>query len=86
MSATGLAGLAVLDDRVALLVSVAVFGLSVGNVLLLQPVVLSEVFGVRDFSRLYARSQLIGTAGIAAGPILVGVLRDVANGYGPAYL
>ena len=86
LQAVGLSSLALLDPRAALLVSASVFGFSVGNVLLLQPVVLADVFGVRDYPRVFATSQLVSTIGVAGGPLLLGLLRDVTDGYGVPYL
>ena len=39
--------------------SASLFGFSVGNVLLLQPIILADVFGVRDYPRIFATSQLL---------------------------
>ena len=86
LQAVGLGALGVLDGRIALLVSASVFGTSIGNVLLLQPVVLADVFGVRDYPRIFSRSQLVSTIGVAGGPYLLGVLRDATGGYRVAYL
>jgi MFS family permease len=86
LQACGLSGLALVEGRAGLLVSASLFGLSVGNVLLLQPVVLADVFGVRDYPRIFARSQLVSTVGIASGPFLLGILRDAADGYRLAFL
>ena len=86
LQACGLSGLALVDGRTGLLVCASLFGLSVGNVLLLQPVVLADVFGVRDYPRIFARSQLVSTVGIASGPFLLGILRDATAGYRLAFL
>jgi MFS family permease len=86
LQACGLSGLALVEGRAGLLVSASLFGLSVGNVLLLQPVVLADVFGVRDYPRIFARSQLVSTVGIASGPFLLGILRDATDGYRLAFL
>lgn len=83
----GLLLLSVADSRGAILVASAIFGASVGNVLLLHPVVLAEVFGVRDYSRIFATSQLITTGGVAAGPFLLGIVHDLAgDSYTSAYV
>jgi MFS family permease len=70
--------------RGALLVSSALFGATVGNLLMLQPLVIAETFGVRDYARLYSVNQLVVSAGVAAGPFLTGWLRD-QSGYGLSY-
>lgn len=86
VQAVGLLALGSLDGRALLLAASSVFGFSVGNILLLQPIVLAEVFGVRDYARVYGTSQLLTTAGVATGPLLLGILRDLTDGYAIAYL
>lgn len=70
--------------RTALLVAAALFGATVGNLLMLQPLVIAETFGVRDYARLYSVNQLITSAGVAVGPFLTGWLHD-QSGYGLSY-
>ncbi len=70
----------------ALLVGTLLFGVTMGNLLMLQPLLLAEAFGVRDYSRIYANSSLFTTIGVAAGPWLVGLLYDAAGGYSEAFL
>lgn len=55
------------------------FGVSVGNVLMLQPLLLAEAFGVRAYSQIYSFNQLFGTIGVAVGPFLLGALRDLGD-------
>lgn len=73
------------DARGALLGGSIAFGLTVGNVLLLQPLLLAEAFGVRHYSRIYSLGSFLTTAGVAAGPALLGVIHDHGGGYGPAF-
>ena len=84
--AVSLAVLAVLDGPVPLLVATVAFGLTVGNLLMLHPLLLAERFGVRDYGRIYSRSQLVATLGVATGPAFIGVLRDAVDGYGIAFV
>ncbi|MDH3296574.1 MAG: MFS transporter, partial [Acidimicrobiia bacterium] len=74
-----LAFLALAGSAVTVIGAVIVFGMSIGNLLMLQPLLLAEAFGVADYSRIYSSSQLIGTVGVAAGPFALGVVRDVAD-------
>jgi MFS family permease len=62
------------------------FGATVGNLLMLQPLLLAEAFGVREYPRIYSFSQLLSTLGVALGPALLGVLYDVTGGYAVPYL
>jgi len=79
VQAMGIVLLGLAESRLGLIVAVVVFGAAVGNVLMLQPLVLAEAFGVRDYSRVYGFSQLASTIGIGAGPAIVGIIRDRAN-------
>ena len=69
-----------------LLLGAVVFGATIGNTLMLQPLLVAEAFGVRDYARLYSVNSLLSTVGVAAGPFLVGVLHDVTGGYTAAYV
>jgi MFS family permease len=62
------------------------FGATIGNTLMLQPLLVAEAFGVRDYAKLYSVSQLLSTVGVAGGPFVIGFLHDMAGGYPPAYL
>jgi predicted MFS family arabinose efflux permease len=77
--------LAVVDGSAGLLLATVLFGLTVGNLLMLHPLLLAERFGVRDYARIYSRSQFAATFGVAAGPAAVGVLHDALDGYGAAF-
>jgi MFS family permease len=68
------------------LVAVTVFGLAVGNLLVLIPVVIVESFGGAHYPSIYAMIQLVSTIGIATGPILFGAARQAGGDYGPAAL
>ena len=78
--------LAFADSVWALFLALPVFGLTVGNILMLQPLLIAERFGVLDYPRLFSRSQFVSTFGVAGGPLLLGWLHDVAGGYRTSYL
>ena len=86
VQAGSLAVLAVLDAAGPLIVLTVVFGLTVGNLLMLHPLLLAERFGVRDYGRIYSRSQLVATLGVAGGPLFMGALYDLVDGYGIAFV
>ncbi len=86
MQAVTLAALALSDSPVPLLVSTALFGLTIGNLLMMQSLLVADRFGVRDFPRISARQGLIAFTGTAGGPFLLGWLHDAAGGYRAAYL
>jgi MFS family permease len=71
-------------NKTALLVAAALFGATVGNLLMLQPLVIAETFGVREYAKIYSVNQLVTSAGVAVGPFLTGWLRD-QSGYDLSY-
>lgn len=79
-----LALFAVADTSWAIIGTCVIFGLSVGNLLMLQPLLLAEAYGVREYSKIYSMSSLIMTIGVGAGPTVLGVLHDV-SGYRLAF-
>ena len=81
-----LALLAVLDNKASLFLAIILFGATVGNILMLQPLLIAERFGVLDYPRLYSRSQFITVVGTAGGPYLLGRLHDWSGGYRTSYL
>jgi predicted MFS family arabinose efflux permease len=60
-------------------------GATVGNLLMLQPLWLAQAFGVKAYARIFSLSNAIAVAGVAGGPVVLGVLFDVAD-YRAAYL
>jgi MFS family permease len=80
-----LGALALAGGPAALLLASVGFGLTIGNVLLLQSMLMAEAFGALLYARIYSIGNLLATAGVAGGPVLLGVLHD-ASGYRFAYL
>ncbi len=66
--------------------AILLFGATIGNILMLQPLLIAERFGVLDYPRIYSRAQLLGLIGTAGGPLLLGWLYDVAGGYRASYI
>jgi MFS family permease len=75
-----------MHNTVALFVSIGLFGAMVGNVLMMQSLLIAQRFGVKDYARISARSGLVSLTGTAIGPILVGSIRDAAGNYDTPYL
>ncbi len=77
--------LAFAESTVTIFASIVLFGATIGNILMLQPLLIAERFGVLDYPRIYSRTQLYGLVGTAGGPLLLGWLHDSAGGYRTSY-
>jgi hypothetical protein len=84
--AAALAVLAVAAGKGTLLIGVVMFGLAMGNILMMQPLLLAEAFGTHSFGRIYAASNLISVPGVAGGPALLGIAFAATGGYAVPYL
>jgi predicted MFS family arabinose efflux permease len=74
------------DTAPMLITATLIFGLTVGNLLMMQPLMLAEAFGLKAYGRIYSFNQLFMTAGVAIGPAAVGFLYEWLDGYGVAFL
>jgi MFS family permease len=62
----------------SLCIGLALFGITVGNLLMLQPLLIAHAFGVKDYAKIFSVSNLMSSWGTAAGPAILGVAY-VAN-------
>jgi MFS family permease len=81
-----LAILAYAMSKSVVLLGAMLFGVGMGNILMLQQLLMAEAFGTRDYGRIYALSQLIAVVGIACGPPLAGLINQSTGGYTAAYV
>ena len=79
--AASLALIAFAGGSMMLLLGLALFGLTVGNLLMLQPLLIAEVYGLVNYSRIYSWSNLLTMLGVAAGPALMGYLAVIEDAY-----
>lgn len=79
LQAFSLGFLAMAETRPLIFAAGALFGVSVGNLLMLQPLLLVETFGVKNYSQIYSLNSLFATVGVASGPFLLGALHDVVD-------
>jgi len=74
-------------NALSLCLGLFLFGISVGNLLMLQPLLLAEAYGVRDYARIFSVSNLMSSWGTAAGPALLGAVYTASgNQYSLSYL
>lgn len=79
--AVALAVMASSSSPATLFAASVVFGLNVGNLITLPPLIIHAEFGGRSFATVFGMTSAAIQIGVAAGPGLVGVLRDATGGY-----
>jgi len=73
------------ETTLLLVLCAILFGSTIGNILMLQPLLFADAMGARDYARIFALNQLIVVAGVALGPFLLGALHD-ASSYELSYI
>lgn len=86
LQSLGLLLIAFAPNGVMGVVAAGVFGLSVGNLLMTQPLWLAEKYSVDIYPQLFARANAISVLGVAAGPFCMGWIFDLAGSYTFAFI
>ena len=84
VQAVALAVTAVSTSAPSLFTASVAFGLGVGNVITLPPLLVHAEFGARSFATIFGMASAAMQVGVALGPGLVGALRDATGGYAVA--
>jgi predicted MFS family arabinose efflux permease len=58
-----------------------IFGFTIGNIYMMQSLLVGEIFGIVSFGSIFGLISLAGQAGSGLGPIGVGFLHDQTDGY-----
>ncbi|MBB6473344.1 MFS transporter [Sphaerisporangium rubeum] len=81
LQAASLVLTAVADGLTAFVAGAALLGVTVGNAVVLMPLHTLAVYGLPRFDPMFARLNLVSTGGTAGGPVLLGILHGVLDGY-----
>ena len=73
LQSVGLLLIAFASNSVMGVVAAGIFGLSVGNLLMTQPLWLAEKYSVDIYPQVFARANAISVLGVAAGPFCMGL-------------
>lgn len=79
-----LLGFAAAPDLPALYAAAVVFGVTIGNVYMLQSLLVGELFGFASFASVLGLLNLITQVAGGLGPVALGVLHGELGGYEPA--
>ena len=71
-----------IDNVAATWVLTLIFGFTIGNIYMMQSLLVGELFGMVSFGSVFGLISFAGQLGSALGPIGVGFLHDQSNGYG----
>lgn len=88
LQALGLTCIAFAPSGSFAVLAAGLFGLSVGNLLMTQPLWLAEIYPSQIYARVFARANAISVVGVAIGPYSMGLIFDAFGGstYTQAYL
>lgn len=73
--------LATAEGSMMLTVGSAMFGMTMGLVITLQPVAVAFVYGRESFGRIYGAIYMAIRTGAACGPVAIGAILALAGGY-----
>jgi len=63
-----------------------IFGFTIGNVYMMQTLLVGEIFGMVSFGSIFGLISLAGQVGSSLGPILVGSMEDRSGSYTVPFL
>ncbi|MEC7553471.1 MAG: MFS transporter [Pseudomonadota bacterium] len=86
LQSVGLLLIAFAPNSLMGVVAAGIFGLSVGNLLMTQPLWLAEKYSVDIYPQVFARANAISVLGVAAGPFCMGWIFDYAGSYTFAFI
>jgi MFS family permease len=75
------AALALIPGLIGLAAGTVLFGITIGNLTVLIPLVIVELFGMADYPRIYAVSQFGASLGVALGPAFLALLHGSFGSY-----
>lgn len=81
IQSVSLVGIVLWRDVGLIFPAVIAFGLTLGNLQVIQPLLFVERFGAGQFSEILAVGNLFVTFGMAAGPLVIGFGADRGVGY-----
>ena len=58
-----------------------IFGFTIGNVYMMQSLMVGEIFGIVSFGAVFGLISFAGMVGSGGGPFFVGILEDATGGY-----
>jgi sugar phosphate permease len=70
-----------IENIAATWVLTLIFGFTIGNIYMMQSLLVGEIFGIVSFGSVFGLISLAGQVGSGGGPFFVGLLEDQTGGY-----
>jgi MFS family permease len=86
LQATAVLGLQATSNHAVNLALVLVFGFTMGNIFMMQALLVGEIYGITSFATVYGMTAAAGQTASGLGPILVGGLEEATGGYRVPFL
>ena len=86
VAAASLAAMAVTSSPAGLMLTSVCYGLTIGNLTTLSPIIARREFGAASFGAVFGVAASAIAVASAFGPGLFGILRDTFHSYGPALI
>lgn len=86
LATVALAGMALLPGPVALMITSVAYGLTVGNITTMAPLIMRREFGAASFGVIFGVAATVHQFSMSMGPSFFGILRDISGSYAPALL
>jgi MFS family permease len=83
VQAGALATFAFAESAPALFLASACFGFTIGNLFMLQSLLVADLFGPRSFGSVFGLLQLLTQTASGLGPLALGALHAWLGGYRP---
>jgi MFS family permease len=86
LSAAALTAIALYPAPSTLMALSVIYGLTVGNITTLSPIVIRREFGAASFGMVFGLAATLTQLTMSLGPSLLGWMREATGSYGPALL
>jgi MFS family permease len=86
VQASAVAGIVATENIPLTYALTLVFGFTIGNIYMMQSLLVGESFGMVSFGTVFGLISLIGQVGSGLGPLAVGLIEEATGGYGPAFV
>lgn len=86
VQASSVLGIVLVENLVSTWLLTLVFGFTIGNVYMMQSLLVGEIFGLVSFGSVFGLVNFAGQVGSGGGPFLVGLLEDLTGSYTVPFL